>query len=73
MTSKDSSTSRGEEIVAPIRVRTAPAGSQTAARRHPRRVGITAALLRIAALTAGGVWWIEHLSRHPLETPPAEP
>jgi tetratricopeptide (TPR) repeat protein len=27
----------------------------------------------IAALTAGGFWWIGHLSRHPLETPPAEP
>jgi tetratricopeptide (TPR) repeat protein len=73
MTSKDSSAPRGEEIIAPIRVRTAPAGSQTAARRHPRRMGVGAALLLIAALTAGGIWWIGDLSRHPLETPPAEP
>ena len=73
MTSKDPSAPRGEEIIAPIRVRTSPAGSQTAARRHPRRAGIAAALLLISALTAGGFWWIGHLSRHPLETPPAEP
>jgi tetratricopeptide (TPR) repeat protein len=73
MTSKDPSAPRGEEIIAPIRVKTAPAGSQTAARRHPRRAGLAAALLLIAALTAGGIWWIGHLSRHPLETPPAEP
>ena len=73
MTSKDSSAPRGEEIIAPIRVRTAPAGSQTAARRHPHRMGVAATLLLIAALTAGGIWWIGHLSRHPLETPPAAP
>jgi tetratricopeptide (TPR) repeat protein len=70
MTSKDSYAPRGEEIIAPIRVRTAPAGSQTAARRHPRRMGVAAVLL-IVALTAGGIWWIGDLSRHPLETPPA--
>jgi tetratricopeptide (TPR) repeat protein len=73
MTSKDSSAPRGEEIIAPIRVRTAPAGSQTAAGRHPRRIGVAAALLLIVALTAGGIWWIGDLSRHPLETPPAAP
>jgi len=73
MTSKDSSAPRGEEIIAPIRVRTSPAGSQSAAQRHPRRMGVAATLLLIAALTAGGFWWIGHLSRHPLETPPAEP
>ncbi len=73
MTSKDSSAPQGEEIIAPIRVRTAPAGNQTAARPHPRRVGVAAALLLIAALTAGGIWWIGHLSRHPVETSPATP
>jgi tetratricopeptide (TPR) repeat protein len=73
MTSQDSSAPRGEEIIAPIRVRTAPAGSQTAARRHPRRMGVAAALLLIVALTAGGIWWIGDLSRHPVETPPAAP
>jgi len=74
MNPKDSSAPRGEEIIAPIRVRTAPeAGSQTDARRQPRRMGVAAALLLIAALTAGGLWWIGHLSRHPVETPSAAP
>jgi hypothetical protein len=74
MTSKDSSAPRGEEIIAPVRVRAAPeAGSQTDARRHPRRMKVAATLLLIAALTAGGIWWIGHLSRHPVEPPPAAP
>lgn len=73
MTSQDSSAPRGEEIIAPIRVRTAPAASQTTGRRPPRRMGVAAALLLVAALTAGGVWWIGDLSRHPVETPPAVP
>jgi len=73
MTPNNSSAPRGEEIIAPIRVRTSSAEGQTAGRRHPRRMGMAAALLLIAALTAGGVWWIGHLSRHPLETPPAAP
>jgi Tfp pilus assembly protein PilF len=73
MTSRDSSAPQGEEIIAPIRVSPSPAGSRTAARRHPRRTGTAAALLLIAALTAGGIWWIGHLSRHPLETSPAAP
>jgi tetratricopeptide (TPR) repeat protein len=71
MTSKDSSIPRGEEIIAPIRVRPSPDGSQTAGRRHPRRMALAALLLLIAVLTAGGIWWIGHLSRHPLQTPPA--
>jgi eukaryotic-like serine/threonine-protein kinase len=71
MTPNDSSAPRGAEIIAPIRVRTSSAEGQPAGRRHPRRMGMAAALLLIAALTAGGVWWIGHLSRHPLETPPA--
>src|SRR5512136_1502766 len=73
MSSRDPSAPRREEIIVPIRVRTAPAGSQTAVRRHPRRIGVASALLLIAALTAGGFWWIGHLSRHPLEAPPAVP
>ena len=73
MSSTDSSAPRGEEIIATIRVRTAPAGRPITARRPPRRVGIAAALLLIAALTAGGIWWIGDLSRHPVETPPAAP
>jgi len=34
-------------------------------------MGVAAVLLLIAALTAGGIWWIGDLSRHPVETPPA--
>jgi len=73
MSSNDSSAPRGEEIIAPIRIRTSSVGSQTTAPRHPSRLGIAAALLLIAALTACGFWWIGHLSRHPLETPQAAP
>ena len=74
MTSRDSSAPRGDEIIAPIRVApSAPARSQTAMPPHPRRVGVGAALVIIAALTAGGIWWIGHLSRHPLDPPPAAP
>jgi hypothetical protein len=36
-------------------------------------MGVAAVLLLIVALTAGGIWWIGDLSRHPLETPPAAP
>ena len=64
MTSKDSSAPRGEEIIAPIRVRSAPAGSQTAARRHPHRMGVAAALLLIAALTVLAVAAVLLLLRH---------
>lgn len=35
---------------------------------------MAAALLLMVALTAGGIWWIGHLSRHPVGTlPPATP
>jgi len=73
MTSRDSSASRGDEIIAPIRVRTAPADAPRAGRRLPRRMGAVAALLLIAALTAGGIWWIGHLSRRPVGTSAAGP
>ena len=74
MTSRDSSAPQGDEIIAPIRVApSASARSQTAMRPRPRRMGVGAALMIIAALTAGGIWWIGHLSRHPLDPPPAAP
>jgi len=73
MSSRDSSAPRGEEIIAPIRVRTASAGSSTAAPRPPRRWKTAAALLLMAALTAGGIWWIGHLSPEPIAAPPAAP
>lgn len=69
MSLREPSAARGEEIIAPIRVRTSPpADSRTVAGRQTRRWKIAAALL-LAALTAGGVWWIGHLSRHPNPAP----
>ena len=73
MSLRDSSAPRGEEIIAPIRVRTSSAGSRTAAPRPPRRWKTAAALLLMVSLTAAGIWWIGHLSRHPIATPPAAP
>jgi hypothetical protein len=70
MTKGDAGAPRGEEIIAPIRVRSTPPESQTAGRPHGPRTAVAAALLVAAALTAGGLWWIGHLSRQPLETPP---
>jgi hypothetical protein len=36
-------------------------------------MGVVAMLLLMAALAAGGIWWIGQLSRHPVETPPPAP
>ena len=58
MSLRDSSAPRGEEIIAPIRVRTSSAGNRAAAPRPPRRWKTAAALLLTAALTAAGIWWI---------------
>ncbi len=69
MSLREPSAARGEEIIAPIRLRPSPpAGSRTAAGRRNRRWKIAAALL-LAGLAAGGLWWSGHLSRHPLPAP----
>ena len=73
MSLRDSSAPRGEEIIAPIRVRTSSAGSRTTAPRPPRRWKTAAALLLVVALTAAGIWWIGHLSPQPIAAPPATP
>ena len=73
MSLRDSSAPRGEEIIAPIRVRTSSAGNRAAAPRPPRRWKTAAALLLTAALTAAGIWWIGHLSPQPIAAPPAAP
>lgn len=70
MTPGDAGAPRGEEIIAPIRVRNTPPESQPTGRPRGPRTSVAAALLAAAALTAGGLWWIAHLSRQPLETAP---
>lgn len=69
MSARNFSTARGDEIIAPIRVRAAAAGVRTAATRPPCRWKTAAALLLMVTLTAGGIWWIDHLARHPIEAP----
>jgi hypothetical protein len=74
MSPREAPATQGEEIIAPIRVRTAPAKRAAESRRFSQRIGAIGTLLMIAAaVTAGGVWVIGNLERHPVQPPAAGP
>ena len=59
----------GEEIIAPIRVRTPGSKREKPAGRNARRTAMAGALLLLIALAGAGVWWIDYLSRNPALAP----
>lgn len=73
MSPGDSKAPREGEVIAPIPVRRAADADPAGGGPQTRPVKLGAALLLIAALTAGGLWWIDHLARNPVATATGEP
>jgi hypothetical protein len=69
MKSHQSTLPPGEEIIAPIRIRTPGSNPEKPRTWRSRKLAVSGALL-LVALTGAGVWWIDYLAR---KTDPAPP
>jgi tetratricopeptide (TPR) repeat protein len=66
---REKTSASGEEIIAPIRVRAPGSGQEKPPPWKARRLAMSAGIVLVVALAGAGAWWIDYLSRHPLQAP----